>query len=144
MDKVLLVLASLFGPPDSQLPPLSDFDRLPSYDLCDSQLSFLAARRAWLDGQRKLYRDPIYAPYFDDATDDLENRRLPWAVLYEAHGWNATPERMGEDDERRTYPVEARSKMAQRKLAELRTLVGQQDYSGGVMPALVDPRFYWR
>ena len=26
----------------------------------------------------------MYAPWFDAALEDLEDRRLPWALLYEA------------------------------------------------------------
>ena len=121
---LLLMLASASWesmqiPAFADLPPASDLDRFPSYEMCDNQLAFLAARRAWLDGQRALYADPMYAPWFDAALEDLEDRRQPWALLHEAHGWVVTPERMGEGDERRNYPAESRCKMARRKLAEL-------------------------
>lgn len=123
------------------LPPASDLERFPSYDMCDNQLSFLAARRAWLDAERGLFSDPMYAPWFDAANEDLEDRRRPWLILYEAQGWIAPVESMDERDERRNYPLESRSKMARRKLAELRTLVGDEDYNNGLLPALIDPRF---
>ena len=50
---------------------------------------------------------------------------------------------MGEGDERRNYPPESRSKMARRKLAELRTLLGDEGYNGGLLPSLIDRRFTW-
>jgi hypothetical protein len=127
----------------TDLPPASDLERFPSYEMCDNQLAFLAARRAWLDGERGLFADPMYAPWFDAAIDDLEDRRRPWAVLYEAHGWVATVESMDERDERRNYPAESRSKMARRKLAELRILLGDSAYNGGLLPSLVERRFTW-
>jgi hypothetical protein len=145
---LLLLLASKSWEPwqlpaFADLPPASDLERFPSYEMCDNQLAFLAARRAWLDGQRGLFADPMYAPWFDAAMQDVEDRRLPWALLYEAHGWSATPERMGEGDERRNYPPESRCKMARRKLAELRELVGDRAYNGGLLPSLIDRRFTW-
>ena len=134
---------SLQLPAFDDLPPASDLKRFPSLEMCDNQLTFLATRRAWLDGQRCLYADPMYAPWFDAALEDLEERRLPWALLYEAHGWVVTPERMGEGDERRNYPPESRSKMARRKLSELRMLLGDEGYNGGLLPWLIDRRFTW-
>lgn len=143
---LLLLLASASWasfqlPAFVDLPPASDLDRFPSCEMCENQLAFLAVRRTWLDGERGLFSAPMYAPWFDAATEDLENRRLPWALLYEAHGWVATEETMGEGDERRHYPPESRSKMARRKLAELRELLGDQDYNAGFLPALIDRRF---
>ena len=123
------------------LPPASDLDRFPSYEMCDNQLAFLAARRAWLEGERGLFADPMYAPWFDAALDDVENRRRPWALLYEAQGWVAAVESMDERDERRSYPAESRCKMARQKLAELRKLLGDDAYNAGLLPALIDPIF---
>jgi hypothetical protein len=145
---LLLLLSSTWWeslqlPASEDLPPASDLDRFPSFEMCDNQLAFLAARRAWLDGQRGLYADPMYAPWFDAALEDLEERRLPWALLYEAHGWVVTPERMGEGEERRYYPPDSRSTMARRKLAELRRLLGDEGYNGGLLPSLIDRRFTW-
>jgi hypothetical protein len=143
---LLLMLAStswesLQLPAFVDLPPAADLERFPSLEMCDNQLAFLATRRAWLDGERGLFAAPMYAPWFDAATEDVEDRRLPWALLYEARGWVAPEEGMGEGDERRHYPPESRSKMARRKLAELRELLGDRAYNAGLLPALIDRRF---
>jgi hypothetical protein len=145
---LLLMLAStswerLQLPALVDLPPASDLERFPSYEMCDNQLAFLAARRAWLDGQRGLFADPMYAPWFDAATQDVEDRRLPWALLYEARGWMATRDNMDERDESRNYPPDSRCKMARQKLAELRTLLGDNAYNGGLLPSLIDRCFTW-
>jgi hypothetical protein len=141
----ILFILSLWYAPWEPLPPLSDLQRLPDSEMCDNQLTFLAARRAWLDGQRGLFPDPMYAPWFEAATDDVESRRLPWTSLYKAHGWAAIRDGIHENDgdERREYPVESRRKMARRNLAELRRLLGALEYDSGRMPVAIGCAF-WR
>jgi hypothetical protein len=150
MHEIALALVLAFAPwpysppADVALPPADDLGRFPSYQMCDNQLAFLAARRAWLDAQHGLYADPYYQTWFDAAYADVDARRLPWAVLYEAHGWAVIPNDMAEGDERRNYPAESRNKMVRRKLAELQDAIGPVDYNGGVMPGLIGPQFWCR
>lgn len=124
-----------WAPPEIP-PPLSDLSRLPSSAMCENQLAFFAARRAWLDGQRDLFRDPQYAPWFDAAIEDVELRRAPWRALHYA--------RRSDPDEYETV-VEwpGREAYARGQLAELRRLLGERDYLAGILPTAVGPEF-WR
>lgn len=125
---ILLLCFTLWAhPPDLAAwpeipPPLSSLERFPSAATCDDMLSFFAARRAWLDGQRDLFRQPCYAPYFDAAGADLEWRRAPWQELHEAqqHGGDGLP------DYCRTR--------AREHLAVLRRLLGDWAFDACALP----------
>ena len=149
--KFRLLLLSVFAAPwpavawPESLPPLSDLDRFPSAELCDNQLAFLSARRTWLDGQRALFSDPMYAPWFDAATADCEDRRRPWVVLYDAQDWSRPPSAdLDAWDERRGCTPEYCAKRARRSLAELRSLVGALEYDAGSMPTPMSAQFFRR
>lgn len=118
-------------------PPLSALDMFPNADECDRQLTWFAGREKWLQGERGLFPDPRFQPYWEAAIDDLEARRDPWKLLSEAREWTGPPS-VGEN-----YSREERQAAVRRKLAKLRAMLGEWDFANGAMPGPID-RAYTR
>lgn len=145
----LLLLTLYLHPPvlaarSQAAPPLADLDRFPALGVCEDQLDFLTARRAWLENMRQVYRQPEYQQWFEAAVADVEERTATWRALQQARWWLRSDEEVeaahqvwSEDSapkQRRLY--------AQYWLAHLGRLLCPRDYQAGSMPGLIG-RDFW-
>ncbi len=151
---LILFVAAFWSPnwpsvvPQLDLPPLSDIERFPGKKICQGQLAFLSQRRAWLEEKGRVLRrqypwhEDRLESWFTDAFEDLNARQMAWYLLCCAHTKSDGHYHMHDEDD--GYRVlQPDNIKARQDLKRLREIIGERDYNGGIMPALINPYFLW-